>query len=242
MKTTKQGKSSKLYFRRQSSLEDLYSMHQDDAAFSTSKRKRNKDTRQRKAMETNGGEEDEHDTALSSLERTDTSSSLEEAQNEIPSIQGRISHELLGQVTTFHDVDKAQRLLSEIESKTERLIFVVKFTLPYVASFGQQLRVTGSLPQLGEWDASKAPKMEWTTGDVWTCEHSRLFQDKKTSFEYKYLVSDEMGNPVRWEGGPNKRFSFDFDTLSDEERSPNMKIEVSSNGVVTIVMQDKWQA
>jgi hypothetical protein len=38
------------------------------------------------------------------------------------------------------------------------------------ADFGQSLRVLGSSRQLGGWSLQSGMPMEWTSGDIWTCE------------------------------------------------------------------------
>ena len=49
--------------------------------------------------------------------------------------------------------------------------FRYRFVVPqYVTSFGQSLKVVGSLPELGGWDAAKAPAMFWKDGHVWALE------------------------------------------------------------------------
>ena len=45
-----------------------------------------------------------------------------------------------------------------------RYLFIVP---EYVTDFGQQLKVVGSFPELGSWDARAAPSMSWREGHSW---------------------------------------------------------------------------
>lgn len=74
-----------------------------------------------------------------------------------------------------------------------------RFVVPqYVTSFGQSLKVVGSLPELGAWDAAKAPAMFWRDGHVWALE---LLLPPAT-FEFKVVVFEGLN--TRWEGGNNR--------------------------------------
>ncbi len=57
-----------------------------------------------------------------------------------------------------------------------------RFVVPqYVTTFGQSLRVVGSLPELGFWNPTLAPVMVWGEGHSWTLEA----QLPQRSFEFK---------------------------------------------------------
>eukprot|EP00798_Chlamydomonas_sp_ICE-L_P026316 gene26316-17410_t len=97
-------------------------------------------------------------------------------------------------------------------AKPETVLF--RFIVPeYVTHLGQNLHVTGSLPELGSWSVDDAPAMQWQEGHQWILEA----QLPKTPFEFKVVIKDS-GN-VSWEnnvnriiqiGDPNSGFPVDI--------------------------------
>ncbi|GIL49306.1 hypothetical protein Vafri_5682 [Volvox africanus] len=74
-----------------------------------------------------------------------------------------------------------------------------RFVVPqYVTTFGQTLRVVGSLPELGGWNPYSAPIMTWSDGHQWSLECTL----PQRSFEFKITVFE--GEAVKWEGGSNR--------------------------------------
>ncbi|KAG2446552.1 hypothetical protein HYH02_008539 [Chlamydomonas schloesseri] len=74
-----------------------------------------------------------------------------------------------------------------------------RFVVPqYVTHYGQELRVVGSLPELGGWNPWTAPRMSWSEGHQWSIETS-LPQE---AFEFKVIAVE--GGHVRWESGSNR--------------------------------------
>eukprot|EP00727_Mastigamoeba_balamuthi_P000751 m51a1_g10673 putative trehalose synthase (1978) ;mRNA; r:31871-42139 len=59
--------------------------------------------------------------------------------------------------------------------------------------------VSGSVPELGLWDVSRALRLEWTPGGLWT---ARVALSRVPAFCFKYLLIDE-GHP-RWEVGADR--------------------------------------
>lgn len=49
-------------------------------------------------------------------------------------------------------------------------VLPVSFKIPYRCNFGQNLAMIGAGETLGDWDASKCVKMQWSDGDLWTAE------------------------------------------------------------------------
>ncbi|KAG1675684.1 hypothetical protein FOA52_002393 [Chlamydomonas sp. UWO 241] len=74
-----------------------------------------------------------------------------------------------------------------------------QFTVPhYVSAYGEELKVVGSLPELGGWDAAQAPQMTWREGHLWRLD----IVLPKQPFEFK--VTMVSGETVRWEEGDNR--------------------------------------
>ncbi|KAG2430618.1 hypothetical protein HXX76_010136 [Chlamydomonas incerta] len=82
-----------------------------------------------------------------------------------------------------------------------------RFVVPqYVTHYGQELRVVGSLPELGGWNPWTAPRMSWSEGHQWSLETS-LPQE---TFEFKVIALE--GGHVRWESGSNRVVQADGDS------------------------------
>ncbi|GLC34873.1 hypothetical protein PLESTM_000249000 [Pleodorina starrii] len=85
-----------------------------------------------------------------------------------------------------------------------------RFVVPqYVTTFGQTLRVVGSLPELGEWNPQMAPTMTWSDGHQWSLECAL----PQRPFEFKITVFE--GHGVKWEGGSNRVVHADEDEDGD---------------------------
>lgn len=69
-------------------------------------------------------------------------------------------------------------------------------------SWGQQLYVVGSSPQLGQWDPSKALKLEPLNYPQWSVTFKRAV-DEPISFKF----IKKSGDAVIWEGGANHELS-----------------------------------
>ncbi|MGW6833019.1 carbohydrate-binding module family 20 domain-containing protein [Streptomyces sp. NPDC054949] len=65
---------------------------------------------------------------------------------------------------------------------------------------GQNIHVTGDRAELGNWNASVAPKLDPAAYPVWKLDVSL---PPGTSFSYKYVRKDASGN-VTWESGANR--------------------------------------
>ena len=91
----------------------------------------------------------------------------------------------------------------------------------YETSWGQVIKVVGSLPELGSWNPQAAPTMQWNEGHKWTLS-SRL---PKQSFSFKIIC---MSNGyIRWEDGEVNR---SIDHLESDSQS-------SQPGPVDLVVQ-----
>lgn len=81
------------------------------------------------------------------------------------------------------------------------------FKVSATTSWGQDLYVVGSPPQLGQWDASKALKLDASAYPQWsvTLEHPT---DEPLS--YKFIK--KSGASITWEAGPNHTSTLTQDT------------------------------
>eukprot|EP00026_Physarum_polycephalum_P023809 Phypoly_transcript_29383.p1 GENE.Phypoly_transcript_29383~~Phypoly_transcript_29383.p1 ORF type:complete len:112 (+),score=18.43 Phypoly_transcript_29383:37-372(+) len=76
------------------------------------------------------------------------------------------------------------------------------FTIKYNTQPGQNVFVVGSIPELGEWDISKAKKLSWNCGNTWDINIG--FDETNTHVEYKYFVQTEFCRDVNWEHLENR--------------------------------------
>ena len=79
---------------------------------------------------------------------------------------------------------------------------VIHFLINFHTVWGQRLYITGSLPELGGGDTSKAVPMSWTEGGTWT-KDIKLTSLQERNLSYRYLVrSDDAGE--FHEAGPER--------------------------------------
>lgn len=79
-------------------------------------------------------------------------------------------------------------LMNIQETKREEII---KFSIVYNTSPGEEVYVVGSLPELGNWNIQNAKRMQWTNGNNWISE-VRL---KKVDFSRGLLMN--VGSKLR---------------------------------------------
>ena len=76
----------------------------------------------------------------------------------------------------------------------------VSFEVPACSlAFGEHLRVVGSCPELGGWDAQQAPALEWGEGDTWAAALAL----PPGQHAFKLVVMRQDGSTV-WEEGDNR--------------------------------------
>ncbi len=78
------------------------------------------------------------------------------------------------------------------------------FSIHYQTNWGQVMMITGSLPQLGNFDETKAIRLETNEDGYW--EHSLVLDDLKEPFEYKYFLFDENSGVKFHEWGKSRIF------------------------------------
>lgn len=80
----------------------------------------------------------------------------------------------------------------------------VIFKVNASTTWGQNVHVVGSLPELGSWDPAKAPEAMLNPNyPEWFLP---VAVPKATQFEFKFIKKDGSGN-VTWEGGSNRVFT-----------------------------------
>jgi 4-alpha-glucanotransferase len=77
----------------------------------------------------------------------------------------------------------------------------IKFNIAFHTEYGQNIYITGSLPELGEFDSSKAVPLSYNEGTWSTSVHIA----KKTDFDYSYIIKDS-NSVITCESGPSRKF------------------------------------
>ena len=79
----------------------------------------------------------------------------------------------------------------------------LSFKIDYQTTWGETLFVSGSTPQFGQWDPSRAVPLK----NQYPGEWQAIFETDSDQLEYKYLLQDEKGNFIS-EWGPGRKVSF----------------------------------
>lgn len=76
----------------------------------------------------------------------------------------------------------------------------ITFRVNFQTNFGEKIHLVGNTMKLGMWNPFNAPAMRWTAGNNWilpvTLPYHAVHQ-----LEYKYVLANGDGLPLRWEGG-----------------------------------------
>jgi 4-alpha-glucanotransferase len=97
----------------------------------------------------------------------------------------------------------------------------IDFKIHYNTSFGQQLFICGSVNSLGNWDTSKALKMNYNQGGFWTVQTT--LNEPIEVLEYKYLIIDNFENRFLEDGA-------------------NRIIDVSDQNKSLVFAEESWRA
>ncbi len=73
----------------------------------------------------------------------------------------------------------------------------VTFSIKYRAEWGHRLCISGSVPELGNWDEHEAIELSSQDGETWIGHVS--LDGRRKDFSYYYLVKDEQGSILRRE-------------------------------------------
>ncbi|EKD31281.1 MAG: hypothetical protein ACD_77C00349G0013 [uncultured bacterium] len=79
----------------------------------------------------------------------------------------------------------------------------IKFNIPFQTKYGQTILISGSLPELGNLDITKAIPLNYYDGN-WSIS---LNFKKKIDFKYAYILRDNIYG-INCESGPSRIFSF----------------------------------
>jgi len=80
----------------------------------------------------------------------------------------------------------------------------IRFKIEYHTIYGQYVAVVGNQPELGLWDAKHALKMQHVRDGEWIAE---LSLPPGEHLEYKFLLTNDAGDTLRWEDGANRGIS-----------------------------------
>jgi glucoamylase len=84
----------------------------------------------------------------------------------------------------------------------------VTFNERRVTNFGQTVYIVGSIPALGNWDATKAVALsatKYTSSDpLWFVN---IGLPAGQAVKYKYLIKAQDGSVVVWESDPDRAYS-----------------------------------
>ena len=93
----------------------------------------------------------------------------------------------------------------------------ITFWLQYQAEYGQRICIVGSVPSLGQWQASGAPELEWGEGHKWSVT---VDVTVGTLVEYKYVVLESDGlTALQWQAGNNAVLAVMVRSVADRGAS-----------------------
>lgn len=85
----------------------------------------------------------------------------------------------------------------------------ITFKINYKTLWGQKLKITGSLPELGNWSEDKAPEMDIQNPESGNWELTIDTRKKKNlKFEYKYFILFENADAAEYEWGENRQIDL----------------------------------
>lgn len=81
---------------------------------------------------------------------------------------------------------------------------ILRFQIAYYTQWGQQLKIVGSHPSLGDWELDQAPNMQYDADGSWSLE-VEIPADTPIDFSYKYCLLHADGS-IQWEWGKDRSF------------------------------------
>ncbi|KNC81765.1 hypothetical protein SARC_05934 [Sphaeroforma arctica JP610] len=93
----------------------------------------------------------------------------------------------------------------------------VTFSIQYNTQPGESIVVTGSIPELGEWEVNKALRLDYRDGGHWLGA-ATISGD----FEYKYAIAYDFGTALTCEFGDNRKCAL-------------------ADGLARAVLQESWR-
>lgn len=93
--------------------------------------------------------------------------------------------------------------------------------IQYNTNMGENVKIIGSIEELGNWNILKAIKMNWSEGNFWNLDIKL-----PTSFQYKYIITnDNNENYIRWE----------------ERENRIINLELKNEDLPFIFLEDQWE-
>jgi 4-alpha-glucanotransferase len=80
------------------------------------------------------------------------------------------------------------------------------FSLPFQTTFGQNVLIVGSTPELGQWEAGRGLRMRYHAGGAWQAD-IEFSEEEREPFAYRYAIDDRDAGIIHFEGGRNRRFA-----------------------------------
>ena len=127
------------------------------------------------------------------------------------------------------------------------LNFVLFFRVNYRCNYGDSVYVVGNIEALGNWNPTRALKLDWSEGHNWM-KKLKVMHENTQLIEYKYFVSNsEIYTPIpyiRWEADSN-RFINLFTTskllikLDDEWEHINIQIAIHYDAIKKYLDNDR---
>lgn len=102
-------------------------------------------------------------------------------------------------------------------------MITISFKTNYHTQWGEQIVVTGNIPELGNGDLQAALKLAYTANDDW----EKSIETDSKEFEYQYVLVNEDSEEIAREWGEPRTFSF----INEKEEDCNK-----------IALKDAWQA
>jgi len=107
-------------------------------------------------------------------------------------------------------------------------MFRYRFEVEYESENGEELYVTGSIPQLGNWRLNQARKLDWNRKSIYSI--SDLILPKE--FEYSYFCKRK--HSVHWEEIAKRKCSF--------QQEKSYSSSPTEGSVVEFCLEDKWNS
>ncbi|KAJ1610992.1 starch binding domain containing protein [Cryptosporidium canis] len=108
-----------------------------------------------------------------------------------------------------------EALEEAIRREKMNVSIIVKFGVKFETKFGQELRVVGNIPELGNWNVDNGVTMRWTEGSFWTASISIIPKTKLDNIEYKYVLTSGSSSAHTWEPGKNHSVQISSETLRE---------------------------
>ena len=99
--------------------------------------------------------------------------------------------------------------INEFNNNNDNDIYINKiiFSIKYNTTFGEEVGILGSIPNLGNWNQTGIFYLKWNNGNIWTGE-ILIETNPPMDFEFKFVISSNR-NVKKWESGDNNKVYFD---------------------------------